>query len=371
MQTENKYLGFDFLRGFAAFLVVISHLRNFLFVDFSEVVNPSLFDQAFYFVTGLGHQAVMVFFVLSGFFVGGSVWNKIQAKKFKIFDYLIIRMSRLWIVLLPALLFTLLCDYYGSYLVSDDGYNGAWHPLLSSGPGVGEDAIDLGFSAFFGNLLFLQTMVVPVYGSNGPLWSLAYEFWYYIAFPLLAFAILEKKLVALLALLVLMLVLYFANPGILIGFSYWLLGWLASMAITHFKKPSYGRFLLAALFFLAMLTLSKFTGNIWGEVIVAISTGVLLLSLTIVSSRNQTIANIVSKFSDFSYSLYLFHFPFMAFYWFVLVAPVQFQPSILAYAHAFVLLMVCLAFCFLMYWIFERRTLELRNWMLRKFSTNS
>ena len=91
MQTENKYLGFDFLRGFAAFLVVISHLRNFLFVDFSEVVNPSLFDQAFYFVTGLGHQAVMVFFVLSGFFVGGSVWNKIQAKKFKIFDYLIIQ----------------------------------------------------------------------------------------------------------------------------------------------------------------------------------------------------------------------------------------------------------------------------------------
>ena len=93
-----------------------------------------------------------------------------------------------------------------------------------------------------------------------------------------------------------------------------------------------------------MLALSKFTGNISGEVIVAISTAVLLLSLTIVSSRNQTIVNIVSKFSGFSYSLYLFHFSFIAFYWFVLAAPVQFQPSILAYTHAFVLLMVYLAF---------------------------
>ena len=43
------------------------------------------------------------------------------------------------------------------------------------------------------NALFLQTIVaarnaphpVPTFGSNGALWSLSYEFWYYLAFPLL------------------------------------------------------------------------------------------------------------------------------------------------------------------------------------------
>src|ERR1035441_502485 len=42
--------------------------------------------------------------------------------------------------------------------------------------------------AFFGNLFFLQSVVSPVFGSNGPLWSLSYEFWYYILFPVLMIA---------------------------------------------------------------------------------------------------------------------------------------------------------------------------------------
>jgi peptidoglycan/LPS O-acetylase OafA/YrhL len=29
---------------------------------------------------------------------------------------------------------------------------------------------------FLGNFLFLQSIVSPVFGSNGPLWSLSYEF---------------------------------------------------------------------------------------------------------------------------------------------------------------------------------------------------
>jgi len=38
------------------------------------------------------------------------------------------------------------------------------------------------------NVFFLQTITVPVYGSNSPLWSLANEFWYYLLFPLLLLA---------------------------------------------------------------------------------------------------------------------------------------------------------------------------------------
>ena len=45
------------------------------------------------------------------------------------------------------------------------------------------------FWTLLGNVFFLQTLTTPVWGSNGPLWSLAYEFWYYVCFPLLAYAL--------------------------------------------------------------------------------------------------------------------------------------------------------------------------------------
>jgi hypothetical protein len=61
---------------------------------------------------GLGSQSVIVFFVLSGFFVGESVikrWNI-----FSYSDYLLAWFIRLWIVLVPALLLTLFLDQYTS-----------------------------------------------------------------------------------------------------------------------------------------------------------------------------------------------------------------------------------------------------------------
>ena len=85
--------------------MVLSHLRGFVFVDFHAVDHPGLVWSGFYFVTGFGHQAVMVFFVLSGFLVGGTVVSRVDAGQWSWIDYAITRMTRLWIVLLPALLF--------------------------------------------------------------------------------------------------------------------------------------------------------------------------------------------------------------------------------------------------------------------------
>ena len=46
-----------------------------------------------------------------------------------------------------------------------------------------------GLETLLGNAAFLQEIVVPTYGSNAPLWSLSYEFWYYFLYPvLIAFA---------------------------------------------------------------------------------------------------------------------------------------------------------------------------------------
>jgi peptidoglycan/LPS O-acetylase OafA/YrhL len=70
----------DLARGVAALLVAISHLRAFSFVDFHQADHPRLIWSCFYFLTGFGHQAVMVFFVLSGFLVGGTVVSRAHTR---------------------------------------------------------------------------------------------------------------------------------------------------------------------------------------------------------------------------------------------------------------------------------------------------
>jgi len=61
----------DMARWISAFLVVLHHFRNNLFVGWEQLADKTIFAKVFYFVSLLGHESVMVFFVLSGFFVGG------------------------------------------------------------------------------------------------------------------------------------------------------------------------------------------------------------------------------------------------------------------------------------------------------------
>ena len=53
-----------------------------------------------------GYQAVMVFFVLSGYFISSTVLRSINENRWSWSDYLIKRVTRLWIVLIPALVLT-------------------------------------------------------------------------------------------------------------------------------------------------------------------------------------------------------------------------------------------------------------------------
>src|SRR5205085_10481349 len=41
--------------------------------------------------------------------------------------------------------------------------------------------------ALFGALLFQSALAWPVFGTNGPLWSLSFEFWFYVFYPALLF----------------------------------------------------------------------------------------------------------------------------------------------------------------------------------------
>jgi len=94
----------DALRGFAAFSVLLNHLRDALFVDYQAVARHNPFTSAAYLLSGLGRQWVIVFFVLSGYLVGGSVLRSVGSGKWSWRSYLLARLSRLYVVLLHALL---------------------------------------------------------------------------------------------------------------------------------------------------------------------------------------------------------------------------------------------------------------------------
>jgi len=105
----------DLVRGLSALLVMFGRLRAFMFLHCGDLRSPGFLTTSFYFATGLGHQAVMVFFVLSGYFVGGSILKSLSGGHFAWRAYATARLTLLWMVLVLALMLTRGIDYLGSH----------------------------------------------------------------------------------------------------------------------------------------------------------------------------------------------------------------------------------------------------------------
>src|SRR5262245_48422284 len=93
----------DTTRWVAAFAVAFSHVRNFLLLDWGDVAHRSAGYAAFYFASGFGHISVIIFFVLSGYLVGGKAFEALRAGRFSKRRYLVDRLSRLYPPLLLAI----------------------------------------------------------------------------------------------------------------------------------------------------------------------------------------------------------------------------------------------------------------------------
>ena len=59
MQHDKKYMWLDLCRGLSALAVLAGHLRNAIFIDFSQLNESSFVEKIFYFASSLGHQAVL------------------------------------------------------------------------------------------------------------------------------------------------------------------------------------------------------------------------------------------------------------------------------------------------------------------------
>lgn len=316
MRTWWPYL--DLARGLAALLVALSHLRAFVFVDFHTLDHPGLTWSVFYFVTGFGHPAVMAFFVLSGFLVGGTVVARANAGHWSWGDYAVTRMTRLWIVLLPALLLTAFWDNLGIAITGSSFYTGAMPLIYNSGPVP--DPSRYNVKSFFDNLVFLQTIVAPTFGSNGPLWSLANEFWYYLLFPLLYRAIatnaqLGVKFGSATIALAICCVL---PTGFFIYGMIWLLG--VAVFVLHSRiglTRTYRNIVLALTGALLAAALALSRTSTLGELVSDCAVGAAFAAMLVPLSHMRRTSSMVAKLSragaEVSYTLYLVHFPFAAF----------------------------------------------------------
>ncbi len=364
---KHRLVHLDCLRGLAALLVVVEHLRAFLFVPFAQLKAPGILAKGFYLVTGLGHQAVMIFFVLSGYLVGGSVIGALQSGKWSWREYLLRRMSRLWVVLIPALLLTLFWDKLG-YAYAPTGYEGAYRELYNSGPtptGPAEWTI----AGFVGNAFFLQTILVPCFGTNSPLWSLANEFWYYLLFPLGVTIVVTRRWSArILAIILVALMVLFLPKQILLGGVIWLLGAAVYFLIRRDGLGKVANHPLCLMLGLA-LTLGSLLASRTGrlgegvDLVIGIGCAVLVAGLASRSSHDPLYGRLSAGMSEISYTLYLVHFPLLACLFFVVFHGRQIMPNPLTTLWFAGILGLTIFYSIFVWWLFERNTDRVRKWI--------
>ena len=292
------------LRGLAALQVAAAHLRAQVYPGYSFVADPGAAFKGLAFLSGFAHQAVVVFFLLSGWLVGGSLLNKsTRAGAFR--DYAIDRMTRLWIVLVPTFILIL---GIGILTAQVD-------PRVASIASGNEYSA----TAFFGNLVGLQKITVPTFGGNFPLWSLSNETWYYVLFPLLVIAMGTKSsLYRAAATVAAASLAWWLNGPILLYFAIWLLG--AAGSRIELQTGVLVRWILALAFaavavFLRMngkyddMGFESFLPDLLFSILFILFLTSMQVRLT-PGRRMTTIATRTAKFfANFSFTLYVIHVP--------------------------------------------------------------
>lgn len=372
----------DGMRWIAASIVFLGHLRDPLFLGYGSLSaaerTPAV--QLWYFVTGWFGPAVIVFFVLSGYLVGGIASARASVGKFSVSSYAIDRFSRLYVAYLPALLLTLALDSAGSAWFADTGFWTHQQPMLAEKVASAPFASLLTPGLFLGNLFMLQTVALPTFGSNMPLWTISLEFWFYAVFGLAMFAMLAgSRRRRILAGLLLALAI-----GLLGGSFVAYLGlWLIGVACAFIPWRALERPWIAGLLFLGVLVaarlgqgaIDRIAGGIWiRDYAVALSFAWMLISMR--RSRAGLLMRVgaMNKFmADFSYSLYLIHFPLMLFVLGALHATGRFDAIAVGYsptsAQGLAVHAMAIAIIYAVAWLFaritERQTPAVRSWLKR------
>lgn len=157
--NKSFSLYLDIARFMASLCVVLTHFHQ------HNVVGQALGR----FIPDLGREAVMVFFVLSGYVIAYTVTAKHQSLR----EYAVARSARIYSVALPVLLLAFVLKYF------DELY---FAPVYEFSYQLARPYIYIPFHALFLGERWNITETPP---WLEPYWSLGYEVWYYVFFATL------------------------------------------------------------------------------------------------------------------------------------------------------------------------------------------
>lgn len=342
-ERTSHYEWLDLVRFLAALLVVAGHVRGTVFREYSALATDSrnLAVASFFALSRLGHEAVIVFFVLSGFLVGGRAFERIAQGRFAAGDYAIDRITRIWIPLIPALVLG---------------------TAIAGGPA--------GPVEWAGNLLGLQHVLVEPLGGNAPLWSLAYEIWFYALVYAVGRLAASNKMDPIALVILCLFVLVFTKLE-LQYLACWLIG-----ALFYLKAPRLAATTSlkvgAAISGLAIIGLQLTSdgsmrmadvppGSRAGlEILLAVGAGTACATLA--RMKSAIVASLAPQVAAMSYTLYLTHYPLLGF-----MARSGWQRAALVDGRSLAVYGLVLAGTLLAAWLlylpFERQTGRVRTWL--------
>lgn len=298
----------DFSRFSAAMLVFFHHAEQILK------------DKSLSVVASFGHDAVIFFFLLSGFVIGYVADNKEKSLS----AYFVARVARLYSVAIPSIVLvivlytigvTLFPNVYESLSVSD------WASIAT-------------VSAFFLGQSALFSAGIP---TNGPYWSINYEAWYYIIFGAFFYLRGYKRT------LFVFLAMVIAGVKILVFLPMWMAGFFCYQHHRKLKLPvsaGYAMIFLSLGFYAWFRgvnlddTLFKWSAGIMGgeqiantelafskrflpDYVTSVVFLVLFAGLYVVREHYQRLLEKlkrpISMVSAYTFTIYLLHFPILAF----------------------------------------------------------
>jgi peptidoglycan/LPS O-acetylase OafA/YrhL len=279
----------DHVRWMSTFVVLLGHIRNFAFIPFKTIKDPTWFDWFFYAVTNLQNEAVICFFTISGYLVGRKLVLYISQGYVPIGSYIIDRLSRLYCVLLPTFILMLFTHTIGACNLNE-------------------------FDGWIGNLFFAQDLFTKTTSCNETLWSLTNEFWYY--FLGLLFTILWLNYNWVLLTLTLGIISMIAlvdqvdNHHILFYFPMWAVG--ISLFWSNKLLPWAPPARICGLVFIAVLLISRshLLDPLYVLVDFLLAAALCLFLVSVQGRQVSPLAPQTGKWlAGFSYSLYLVHWP--------------------------------------------------------------
>ncbi len=295
--SKSTSLILDILRLSAALTVAFFHCFLLMFTKHNSTIS---------FFSDLAHFSVIIFFVLSGYLIGYTTKNNNRGLK----KYLIARFSRLYSVLIPVLIIMFIIEK----LIGIINYTS----ILGISRGM--TLIRYIMSGFFLNEIWFLSAAPPI---NAPLWSLSFEFWFYLIFGLWFFRQKKNWIHTLLFIIAVLI----AGPKILSLFPIWIFGMLA-FKLPKLKIKGYILILyLSLILSLSFLVLFKmpalpfeigtkplyFAGQFIKDWTLGLLLGVFFWLLPLSSTKQESSTLVVKfrKLADLTYTIYLIHLPIL------------------------------------------------------------